>query len=118
VGRDERRVGVHVDAFRLSHLADLLRERHPAQQVGDPLLGGQLRVAVRRFGLPFRRGHGLARCLQQSDGQCRHEGGAEDGAAMGAQHRCFSLPDQEAGRAAMAHRSGVRPRTWNRRKVD
>ena len=31
-------------------------------------------------------------------GQGRNENGAEDGAARGAQHRCFSLPDQEAGR--------------------
>ena len=42
-------VSASIDAaLGLGHLADLLRQRHPAEQVGDPLADRQRRVLVRQ----------------------------------------------------------------------
>ena len=56
------RPGVHaqhlvlevVARVELQHLTDLLLERHPAEQIGDPLVDGSVDVEVERDG---RGGH-------------------------------------------------------------
>ena len=62
---DQRRVVGDRAALGLGHLADLLLQRHAAEQVGDPLLDGQRGVAVRRH-RDRRAGRGL-RCRQQRE---------------------------------------------------
>ena len=114
VGRDQRRVGGDVDPLGLGHLADLLRQRHPAEQVGDPLRGR----AGRRSGTPAatgcrRRPAGRPGRVPGSSPTARASGRATSGGAegraraRGAQHRWFSLPDQEAGRPPWPDRAGL-----------